>query len=118
MASFQVWLEVLSYIKALFEAITLGADVNEQYRKHRNEQDTIAEADRVSYTFSTFSEEEVKAILDRLKACRDRFVKEGSGPARKQCLCNVFSDVIEGNGGRLPQIDDWENIYWQLNCPR
>jgi len=118
MASFHVWLEVLSYAKALFEAITLGADVRQQYQKHRNERDTIAEAERVSQLFSTFTEDEVQAILDRLKACRDRFIKEGSGPARKQCLCNVFKDVIEGNGGRLPRIDDWENMHRQLNCPR
>jgi hypothetical protein len=117
MASLHVWLEVLSYVKALFEGITLGADVRQQYQKHRNEKATIAEAERVSQAFSTFSESEVQAILDRLKACRDRFIKEGSGPARKQCLCNVFKDVIEGNGGRLPQIDDWENIHKQLNCP-
>jgi hypothetical protein len=117
MASFHVWLEVLSYIKALFEAITLGADVREQYQKHRNERDTIDEAQRVSQSFSTFSEDEVQAILDRLKACQDRFIKEGSGPARKRCLCNVFRDVIEGNGGRLPRIDDWENMHRQLNCP-
>jgi len=118
MASFHVWLEVLSYTKALFEAITLGDDVREQYQKHRNERATIAEAQRVSQEVSTFSEDEVQAILARLKACRDRFIKEGSGPARKQCLCNVFTDVIEGNGGKLPQIDDWKNIYEQLNCPR
>ena len=118
MAPFPVWLEVLSYIKALFDAITLGADVREQYQKHRNERDTIAEAQRVSQTFSTFSDEEVQAILVRLKACRDRFIKEGSGAARKQCLCNVFEDVIQGNGGKLPRIDDWQDIYRQLNCPR
>ena len=118
MASFHVWLEVLSYIKALFEGITLGADVREQYLKHKTERDTITEAERVSQVFSTYSEEEVQAILDRLKACRDRFVKEGSGAARKRCLCNVFKDVMEGNGGRLPRIDDWVNIHRQLNCPR
>ena len=37
MASFVVWLEVLSYVKALFEAITLGKDVREQYQNHRRE---------------------------------------------------------------------------------
>ena len=117
MASVHTWLEVLSYTKALFEGVTLGADVLKQYRKHRNERDTIAEAERVSQVYSTYSEEEVQAILDRLKACQDRFIQEGGGSARKRCLCNVFKDVIEGNGGKLPQIDNWENIYSQLNCP-
>lgn len=118
MASFVVWLEVLSYVKALFEAITLGADVREQYKKHRTEKDTIAEAQRVSVAFSTYSEEEVQAILDRLKSCQDRFIKEGSGAGRHRCLCQVFKDVVDGNGGILPHIDDWQNIYQQLNCPR
>ncbi len=77
---------------------------------------TIAEAERVSQVFSTYSEPEVQAILERLKACRDRFITEGSGTGRKKCLCSVFKDVIDGNGGKLPHIDDWENIYNQLNC--
>lgn len=59
----------------------------------------------------------LESILNRLKACRDRFITEGSGPARRQCLCSVFKDIIEGNGGRLPRIDDWERIYRELNCP-
>ena len=117
MASFQIWLEVLSYVKALFDAITLGADVREEYRKHRADRDTISEAHRVSEVFSTYSDQEVESILNRLKACRDRFITEGSGPARRQCLCSVFKDIIEGNGGRLPRIDDWERIYRELNCP-
>jgi hypothetical protein len=117
MASVHVWLEVLSYIKALFEGITLGADVREQIEKHRKEPDTIAEAERVSLD-STYSDEEVQAILDRLKACEKRFVEEGDGAARRRCLCNVFKHVIEGNGGKLPRIDDWQRIHRQLNCPR
>ena len=118
MASFHIWLEVLSYVKALFEAITLGADIREQFQRHRNERDTLEEADRVSRVFSTFSEQEVQSILDRLKACQDRFISEGDGAARKRCFCQVFKDVIDGNGGTLPRIDDWENTYQQMNCPR
>lgn len=118
MASFHVWLEVLSYVKALFEAVTLGADVRQQYLKHREEKATIAEAQRASRVISTYSEMELEAILDRLKACMVRFAQEGSGVARRRCLCNVFRDVIDGNGGTLPHVDDWENIYAQLNCPR
>jgi hypothetical protein len=105
-------------LRPCFEAQTLGADVREQYQKHRKEKDTVAEARRVSAVFSTYSEEEVQAILERLKGCQERFIKEGSGPARQRCFCQVFNDVIDGNGGKLPRIDDWENIYGQLNCPR
>jgi hypothetical protein len=118
MASVHIWLELLSYVKALFEAITLGADIREQYKKHREERDTLAEANRASDVFSTFSDQEVQAILERLKACQDRFTKEGDGAARRRCFCQVFKDVVDGNGGTLPRIDDWENIYRQLNCSR
>lgn len=118
MASFHLWLEVLSWTKALVEGVTLGVDVRNAYRHHREEKDTIAEAQRVSKVYSTYSDGEVQAILDRLERCRDRFMSEGSGPARRKCLCSVFNDVIEGNGGILPHIDDWERFYQQLNCSR
>ncbi|HVW78707.1 MAG TPA: hypothetical protein VHB45_13925 [Alloacidobacterium sp.] len=118
MGSFEIWLEVLSLTKALFEATTLGADLYKSYDAHRKEHDTIAEARRVSKTDSTYSPKAVEAILKRLEACRDRFVLEGSGPSRKQCLCSVFRDAMEGNGGELPQIDDWQNMLQKLNCRR
>jgi hypothetical protein len=118
MGSFEVWLEVLSWTKALFEATTLGVDLYKAYDHHKREHSTIAEARRVSETDSTFSPEEVEAILRRLQSCRDRFVTEGSGQARKQCLCSVFKDAIEGNGGVLPHIDDWQNIFSRLQCPK
>lgn len=116
MASFHVWLEVLSWTKALFDATTLGADVYEAYEKHVHEKDTIAEANRVSRVFSTYSDGELEAILKRLQDCRDRFISEGSGENRRRCQCSVFKDVIDGNGGKLPAIDDWENIFLQLRC--
>lgn len=114
MASVHIWLELLSYVKAAVEAVTLGQDLREQYNKHRIERDTMAEAARVSRVFSTYSEAEVQAILDRFKACQDRFVAEGHGAARRQCMCNVFRDVVEGNGGQLPRIGDWKRLYEQL----
>jgi hypothetical protein len=116
MASFHVWLEVLSWTKALFEATTLGADLRKAYEKHRKEKSTIEEARRCSRVFSTYSEEELQAVLKRLEGCRDRFVSEGSGTARRQCQCSVFKDVIDGNGGDLPEIDDWRRIFRQLRC--
>jgi hypothetical protein len=116
MASFHIWLEVLSWTKALFDGITLGADLYQALERHRNEADTIQEAQRVSKAYSTYSEREVEAILSRLQACRDRFIQEGSGPARQRCLCSVFKDVIDGNGGKLPRIDDWERFYRELKC--
>lgn len=118
MASFALWLEVLSWTKALFEAVTLGADVREQVRKHRQEKDTIAEAQRASVAFSTYSDAEVEAILNRLKHCEADFIATTDGAARHRCLCHVFAQIIAGNGGTLPIIDDWQNIFRTLNCPK
>lgn len=114
MASVGAWLEVLSWIKALFDAATLSADVRTAYNKHRREDDTREAARLASVRYSTFSDAELEAIADRLQDCRDRFIAEGSGRRRSQCLCSVFEDLIEGNGGILPHVDDWERIYKQL----
>lgn len=116
MASPELWLEVLSLIKALFDAIKFGEDVLGSYQKHRREKETIQESQRVSAAFSTYLEKEVKDILSRLEGCRDRFITQGSGANRARCICSVLNEVMKGNGGRLPLIDDWENIYRQLRC--
>jgi len=118
MASFQVWLEVLSWIKALVDATTLGADLQKAYERHRQESDTITEAHRVSVVFSTYSEDEVQALADRVKGCRDRFIAQGGCAKRAKCICSVLNEAMEGNGGRLPRIDDWERYYRELNCSR
>jgi hypothetical protein len=56
--------------------------------------------------------------MDRLHGCRDRFVQQGGGKERRECFCSVFKEVIDGNGGTLPVIDDWERMYSKLNCPK
>ncbi len=114
----ELWLEILSLTKALFEAIKFGADILESYQKHRQERETIQESRRVSKAYSTYSEEELEAILSRLKQCRDRFIKQGGGSDRARCVCSVLDEAKKGNGGQLPIIDDWENIYRQLGCGR
>lgn len=117
MASHLAWLEVLSWVKALFDASTLSTDVWAAYRKHHNEPDTIREAQRASVAFSTYSEREVEAMIRRLEDCRDRFIAEGSGKRRNACFCSVLEDFKAGNGGVLPPIDDWKRMYEQM-CGR
>lgn len=118
MASFELWLEVLALTKALFDVIKSGADVLESYKRHHQENETRQEAKRVSEVFSTYSEDEVKAILLRLQGCRDRFIKQGSGAERASCVCSILNEVKKGNGDNLPLIDDWQNIYLQLGCDK
>lgn len=116
MATPQVWLEVLAWTKALFEATTAGLDLYSTYQKYSTDSETIREASRVSIAYSTFSEEEVDAMLNRLKGCRDRFVAQGGGKERSSCICSVLNEAKEGNGGTLPHVDDWQRIYSTLNC--
>lgn len=116
MATPQTWLEVLAWTKALFDMITASENVYDAYERHKNERDTQQEARRVSTAFSTYSEQEINAMLDRLKGCRDRFIDQGGGRERAKCFCSVFKEIIEGNGGKLPLIDDWERMYATLGC--
>lgn len=116
MASPEVWLEVLAWTKALFETTKASIDVFATYRKCHADKDTIQEARRVSTAYSTYSQEEVKALLRRLEGCRDRFIEQGSGQDRAQCLCSVLNEARIGNGGKFPEIDDWSRIYSELNC--
>lgn len=116
MGSSELWLEILSLTKALFDAVKSGADVIQSYQRHRQERDTIQESQRVSRVFTTYSDKELKAIITRLEQCRDRFILQGGGADRARCVCSILDEVRVGNGGELPLIDDWENIYRQLGC--
>lgn len=116
MATAQTWLEVLAWTKALFEAATSSVNLYDTYQKHKAERDTQEEASRVSQAFSTFSEEEVGAMLERLKGCRDRFIAQGGGQERSNCICSVLNEAKRGNGGTLPHIDDWKRIFSTLGC--
>jgi hypothetical protein len=116
MASPGTWLEVLAWVKTLFEATKATIDLRETYEHYRHDRETIRESERVSVVFSTFSEEEVRALVERVQGCRDRFILQGGGAERAKCICSVLNEAKAGNGGDLPFIDDWENIYRQLNC--
>jgi hypothetical protein len=52
---------------------------------------------------------------------RSRSVERSLDPRRQRtCSAEVspqlFQEVIEGNGSRLPQIDDWARFYRELKC--
>lgn len=118
MASPESWLDLLSVIKAAFDFATSGLDFVASIRRHRNEGDTIAESNRISAAFSTYTDGEVRAASQRLRGCYERFIEQGGGGDRKRCICSVLREIAEGNGGQLPLIDDWARIFAQLNCAR
>src|SRR5258708_40298926 len=118
MASALLWLEALAGFKALYDLVKSGADYAKSYQMHRRESDTIAESERVSGVYSTYSDREIQELIRKIEACRDRFIKQGSGADRARCLCSIFNEIRDGNGGRLPVIDDWQRMYNELNYGR
>jgi hypothetical protein len=111
-----LWLEALAGLKALYDLVRSGADYTKSLNSHRNERATIREAERASNTLSTYSEKEVQEIIKKIEGCRDRFISQGSGRDRTRCLCSIFEELMAGNGGTLPQIDAWHEMYSQLRC--
>ena len=102
-------------ISAMADVFNLGISFGEAYERRQQDPELGVKARVLAAAFSTFSDEEMEAIADRIRSCRDQFVSEGSGSKRVRCLCSVLSDVKVGNGGTIP-VDDWADIYEQLNC--
>jgi hypothetical protein len=118
MVSPELWLSVLALMKTLFESTKSVIDLDVTLEKYRHDPETIRESNRISVAYSTYSEAEVESLLRRLEDCRRRFIAQGGGADRAMCLCSVLREASEGNGGSLPIIDDWQNMYSQLNCAR
>jgi hypothetical protein len=97
-----------TYTKA---AIDLTATV----QKYRKDAETILESQRVSATYSTYSDVVIESFTSRIAGCDRRFAEQGGGLERRRCVCSVLNELAEGNNG-LPYIDDWQNIYQQLGC--
>jgi indole-3-glycerol phosphate synthase len=62
MASPLLWLEALAGLKALYDLVEGSVDFVTSYQKHRLEADTIAEANRASTTYSTYSDRELEEL--------------------------------------------------------
>jgi hypothetical protein len=116
MATALTWIEALAGFKALYDLIKSGADYAQSVRRHRTEPDTITEANRVSRVFSTYSDREIQELVNKIEGCRDRFISQGSGKDRARCLCSIFQEIMHGNGGQLPTIDAWQQMYDELKC--
>ena len=111
----QYWAGIAALISGMVDVINLSVPLGQAVAKRSADPGTAIAARALQAALSTYSDEEVKAIERRLKSCRDRFVTEGSGGQRADCLCSVLRDVSDGNGGEIP-VDDWEQAYKQLKC--
>lgn len=110
------WASIAAIVSAMCDVVATGKDTFEVfYRKRLVAPSTAIQAQILSKTFSTYSDDEIDAIRERIDGCRRRFIDEGSGDRRKRCLCSVLTDVKDGNGGAIP-VEEWSGIYGQLGC--
>src|SRR5579862_5746542 len=99
MANAFLWLEALAGLKALYDLASGVPDYVASFLRHKQDPVTVEESKRASDTFSTFSDAELEAIIRRIQGCRDRFIEQGSGLDRSRCICSIFKEIMDGNGG-------------------
>ena len=101
--------QIASIVSAIASAAQLGISYSQA--EARLDSDTIETHARALST--TYDDDELTALYDRIQTCRDRFISEGDGTKRVRCMCSVLNDAIIGNGGISP-IDDWQNMHAEL----
>lgn len=111
------WNAIAAMISAMADVITIGRESYDFYLRLRHADPSTAEtAEILAKAFSSYSPDEIAAIENRITRCRDRFIQEGAGEARRKCFCSVLRDVRDGNGGTFPN-PEWERTFTHLNCP-
>ena len=107
---------LIALSKTLFDATKGAIDIVQTIAKYKSDPGTVAEAQQAIGLLSTFSDDEVALIEERLNNCRKIFEAEGTGTNRVKCLCSTLNHAKDGNGGELPPIETWVNMYKQLKC--
>jgi hypothetical protein len=108
--------ELAAIVSAMADVYRFGRDAFSVFLARRRAAPDYIDNGRVlQQIYSTYSDSEIEAIKERIERCRERFIAEGAGEARRRCLCSVLSDVKAGNGGTIP-LPDWANIYSTLGC--
>jgi hypothetical protein len=91
------WVNLATIISAITDVLTLGRGTYEFYYRRRLSSPAMVDKARfLEKAFSTYSDAELESVKRRIESCRDRFIKEGSGPQRRQ----------------------WKNTYEQLRCDK
>lgn len=110
------WAALAATISAMADVIQFGERTFDRYfRARRDSPENARKVEALQQAFGTYSDAEIEAIRRRVEACRERFIGEGSGEARKKCLCSVLRDVRDGNGGTIPD-EEWSRYYDVLGC--
>ena len=106
-------LEIASQIAGIFSAIATAAQLGISYHAALEKVDRKEIEQQAKLLASTYSDDELRSIHERIQSCRDRFIHEGDGGKRVQCMCSVLEDAIIGNGGTAP-IPEWAKMFRQL----
>ncbi|MGB0766223.1 MAG: hypothetical protein ACPGYV_00780 [Phycisphaeraceae bacterium] len=106
-------LELATQVATIISALTSAAQLGISYNRAVSGIDQKQIARQAKTLVSTYDDEELDSLKERLEKCRRRFITEGDGRQRVRCLCSVLEDAIDGNGGTAP-IDDWQDTYDQL----
>jgi hypothetical protein len=101
-----LWLEALAGLKALYDSSNGALTMPYPCGSTKRSPTRLPSRSGLAVTFSTYSDPEVQVIIRKINGCRDRFIKQGGGTDRARCLCSIFQEIKDGNGGDLPRLDD------------
>jgi hypothetical protein len=108
--------QIAAIISAMADVYSVGKESFSQYLERRQKaKDYVSRGEILQKALSSYDDDEIDAINERIRSCKDRFIREGSGQNRKKCLCSVLTDVKDGNGGDFP-FPEWDRLYRQLGC--
>jgi hypothetical protein len=111
----RLWLEALAGLKALYDLAQGIPDYKRSLQHYMSDSVTIRAAYRANATYTTYSERDLRAILQQIQACRNKFIAEGVRLDRGGCLHLIFQEIKRANCGVLPEVDEWVQMYRQLN---
>jgi hypothetical protein len=115
MANPLLWLEAMAGLKATYDLLEGIPDYYRSFRRYLADRGLIQEAERLSLEYSTYSDAEVRELIKRIDACRERFIEQVGGEERSRCLCSVLKQIKDGNGGTFPS-PEWQKMWDQLGC--
>ncbi len=121
MADLLLWLETIATVKAIWEITkdipTRFASLDEAIAYYKNDPETREDAEQAVKKYrNTYPDDVIKDIGERLRRCDDRFKATNDGNDRVKCICAVLRNTADGNGGDMPDISDWLDIFEQLKC--
>lgn len=108
--------QLAAIVSAMADVYTVGRETFASYlRARQSDANYEAAGERLLVALGSYNDREVNRIKARIEGCRDRFIAEGGGSDRKDCLCSVLREVRDGNGGTLPD-KGWQKTFEVLGC--